>query len=250
MKILSLCNIKGGVGKTTFAVNIAYHASQAGINTLLWDLDPQGSATYLLRVKPKLKADASDFVAGKSSIAKSINETHWPLLDVLPAEFGLRRLPSLLEERKHHSARLSKSARAFASGYDLVVVDSAPEASAVSENILNLSDLILVPVIPNQLSIKTFEKLLDFAERAAARKPRIVAAFNMVDRRRQLHKQLLNAHIGYDARFLRSYVPASSAIELMARNRAPLSAFNARSVGSTSFVELTSEALSVLGTIR
>ena len=58
MKVVATYNIKGGVGKTSTAVNIAFLAARGGLRTLIWDLDPQGSATYLFRVKPKVKGAA------------------------------------------------------------------------------------------------------------------------------------------------------------------------------------------------
>lgn len=245
MRVISLYNIKGGVGKTTFAVNIAYEAALSGKRTLLWDLDPQGSASYILRVKPKIKGDLSKVLTDKSSLAKSIKETQWPLLNVIPSDFELRHLSSLLEDHKLGSTRLSKSMRTFDHEYDLAVVDCAPEASRVSENILEFSDLIIVPVIPNPLSIQTFEKLVKFAGEIGHKKPRIIAAFNMVDRRRQLHKQLLETYLRRDSRFLTSFIPASSVIEQMASNRAPLLSSNRRSPSTAAFSQLTSEILTL-----
>ena len=134
--------------------------------------------------------------------------------------------------------------RTFGHQYDLTVVDCAPEASTVSENVLEFSDLIIVPVIPNPLSIQTFEKLVKFAGEAR-HKPRIIAAFNMVDRRRQLHKQLLETYLRQDPRFLTSYIPASSVIEQMATNRAPLLTGNGRSPSGAAFSQLTSEILTL-----
>ena len=64
MRVLATYNIKGGVGKTTTAVNLAHLASREGRRTLLWDLDPQAGATYLLQAKPRAKSDAHALVRG------------------------------------------------------------------------------------------------------------------------------------------------------------------------------------------
>ncbi|MDA8081343.1 MAG: AAA family ATPase [Actinomycetota bacterium] len=247
MKVISLYNIKGGVGKTTFAVNIAYETARTGLRTLLWDLDPQGSSSYILRIKPHIKGELSQVVSGKNSLGKSIKETQWPLLDIVPSDFDLRHLSSLLEDEKRQSSKLSKSMKAFGHEYDLVIVDSPPEASTVSENVVNFSDLIVVPVIPNPLSINTFETLLRFAgEIADKKKTRLFAAFNLVDRRKQLHKQMLETYLNKDPRFLKHYVPASSAIEHMTSNRAPLATYSSRSSSTTSFSDLTEEILALM----
>ncbi|NNN19830.1 MAG: ParA family protein [Acidimicrobiaceae bacterium] len=246
MRVVSLYNIKGGVGKTTFAVNIAYESSRAGIRTLLWDLDPQGSSSYILRIKPHLKGDLSQVVSNKSSLGKSVKETQWPLLDVIPSDFDLRHLSALLEDQKRQSTKLSRSMKAFSRDYDLVVVDCAPEASTVSENVINFSDLIIVPVIPNPLSINTFEKLITFVREVGNKSPVIYAAFNMVDRRKYLHKQLLETYLNKDPRFLRNYIPASSSIEHMTSNRAPLETYIPRSLSTTAFTDLTEEILNLM----
>ena len=70
MKVVATYNIKGGVGKTSTAVNIAYLAARDGLRTLIWDLDPQGSATYLFRVKPKVKGGGKALVAGRRTLGR------------------------------------------------------------------------------------------------------------------------------------------------------------------------------------
>ena len=65
MKVLASYNIKGGVGKTSTAVNLAYLAAREGRRTLLWDLDPQGAATYLFRVRPRVKGGGRGLVTRK-----------------------------------------------------------------------------------------------------------------------------------------------------------------------------------------
>ena len=243
MKVVSFYNIKGGVGKTTFAVNIAYEAALAGMRTLLWDLDPQGSSSYILRIKPHIKGNIGQFLDGKRPLERLIKETQWPLLDVIPSDFDLRHLSSLLEDKKRQSTQLSKSMKAFGREYDLVVVDCAPEASTVSENVVNFSDLIVVPLVPSPLSINTFDMLLQFAIELKDKHPSIYAAFNMVDRRKHLHKQLLEKYLNHDPRFLNAYIPSSSSIEQMASYRAPVETYSRRSTSTVAFAELTAEIL-------
>ena len=65
MRIYATYNIKGGVGKTTTAVNLAYLAAEAGLRTVLWDLDPQGAASFMFRVKPRVKGGGRALISGK-----------------------------------------------------------------------------------------------------------------------------------------------------------------------------------------
>ena len=74
MKTVAAYSVKGGVGKTSAAVNLAWSSSR-NLRTLLWDLDPQGGATYLLQTKPKPKVDAHDLVSGKAQLADVVRST-------------------------------------------------------------------------------------------------------------------------------------------------------------------------------
>ena len=84
MQVLALYHMKGGVGKTAAAVNLAYLAAQSGARTLLCDLDPQASATYYFRIQPKLKAKQKVFARGGKHLEKSIKATDFAHLDLLP----------------------------------------------------------------------------------------------------------------------------------------------------------------------
>lgn len=78
MKTLAIYNIKGGVGKTSAAVNLAYHSARDGFRTLLWDLDPQSSSTYFLRVSPKIKGGGKTLLKKRNSAEEQIKGTKLP----------------------------------------------------------------------------------------------------------------------------------------------------------------------------
>ena len=85
MKIIAVTNIKGGVGKTTTAVNLAFLCAAGGRSTLLWDLDPQGAATYMLRCEPNEYPSAKKLVSGKRELPELLVPSGLDGLDVLPA---------------------------------------------------------------------------------------------------------------------------------------------------------------------
>ena len=154
-RILATYNIKGGVGKTSAAVNLAYLASRDGLRTLLWDLDPQGGSTYLFRVKPKVRGGGDKLVRLKSDVDKLIKGTDHPGLDLLPADFSYRHMDLALERFKRPTRRLARVLEPLHDEYDWVILDCPPSVSLVSESVFEAADVILVPIVPATLSART-----------------------------------------------------------------------------------------------
>ena len=90
MKIIAVTNIKGGVGKTTTAVNLSYLCAASNGPTLIWDLDPQGAATYTLRGDPLEHGSPKKLLNGKRHLPELILSTGYTNLDLLPADFSYR----------------------------------------------------------------------------------------------------------------------------------------------------------------
>jgi len=107
-RVLATYNIKGGVGKTSAAVNLAYLASRDGAPTLLWDLDPQAASTYLFRVRPEIRGGGRKLVRRGSRAATLIKGTDHPGLDLLPADFSYRHMDLVLDSFKHPTRRLAR----------------------------------------------------------------------------------------------------------------------------------------------
>ncbi len=162
MKVLATYNIKGGVGKTATAVNLAYLAAREGAPTLVWDLDPQGAASFYFRIKPRIKGGGKRLVAGKSELEDCIRGTDYEDLDLLPADFSYRNMDLFLEQAKKPTHRLRKLLEPLAGEYDYVFLDCPPSISLVSENVFYAADAVLVPTIPTPLSLRTFRQIKKF----------------------------------------------------------------------------------------
>ena len=106
MTIVAIYNMKGGVGKTTSAVNLSYLSATSGARTLLWDLDPQGGATFLFRVRPKVKGGGEALVSGKRDLHDAVKASDFDNLDLLPSDFSYRNLDLLLDALPAVIARL------------------------------------------------------------------------------------------------------------------------------------------------
>jgi chromosome partitioning protein len=241
MQVYATYNIKGGVGKTSTAVNLAHLAALEGRNVLLWDLDPQGAATYMFRVRAKVKGGGRALVDGSRSLDDAIRGTDFDGLDLVPADFSYRNLDLQLDDTKRPTRRIRQLLRPLASQYDTVFLDCPPSISLLSENVLHAVDTLLVPMIPATLSVRTFDQLTGFVGDFDGRRPRILAFFSMVDRRKRLHCELVQRLSTERAGVLTTAIPALSIIEQMAEQRAPVTAFAPHSAASHCYQALWSE---------
>ena len=240
MKVLATYNIKGGVGKTAAAVNLAYLAARGGRRTLLWDLDPQAAATYTLRVRPRVKGGGKALVRGKTSLDQAVRATELDNLDLVPADFTYRNLDLALDAAKKPTRRIARLLAPLADDYDVAFLDCPPGMSLVSENVLRAVDVLLVPLIPTTLSVRTLEQLADFVA-GIERPPALFPFFSMVDGRKRLHREVIDRLRAERPDLARTVIPALSLVEQMAVRRAPLPVFAPRSEVTRRYEELWAE---------
>ncbi len=241
MTTLALYSNKGGVGKTAAAVNLSYLAAQTGAKTLICDLDPQGSATYYFRVKPKLKSGPKGFVKGAKGIYKSVKGTDFENLDILPADFSLRKLDVLYDRFGNSKMRLKKMLYPFASEYRLIILDCPVTIGILAENILNAADYTLVPMIPTTLSVRTYTQLLAFCKKKGYDVAKIHPFFSMVDRHKKMHLELMLKVAREFNGVLKSLVPYLAQIEKMGIYRAPVAVYASESLAAKSYQNLWSK---------
>lgn len=241
MKVLATYNIKGGVGKTSTAVNLAYLAAREGRRTLLWDLDPQAAATFLFRVRPRVKGGGRALVTRRRPIEAALKATDFENLALLPADFSYRNMDLELDDTKKRTRRLGQLLDSVSGEYDIVFLDCPPSVSLVSENVVAASDILLVPLIPATLSMRTFEQLTRFVSEVEGRRPEVVAFFSMADRRKRMHRDVIEAMRSNGSCVADTIVPALSVIEQMAQHRAPVPAFAPTSRAARCYEQLWAE---------
>ena len=235
MSVIATFNLKGGVGKTAAAVNLAYIAASGGQRTLLWDLDAQGAASFYLRARPRIEGGAAALLADKHGLGRAIRATDYPGLDLIPADFSYRNLDLELTDYKKSTRRLPRLLRAVLNDYDLVFLDCAPSMSVLAENVFNMADVLLVPLIPTHLSLRAFEQLLAFQTEHAHNDAIVLPFFSMVDRRKNLHRESIIEFARQHPELLRSFVPYASDIERMGEHRAPVNVYADNSPGGRAF---------------
>ncbi len=251
MPVLALYSIKGGVGKTTAAVNLAWLAARDGLRTLLCDLDPQGAATWCFRIRAPRKWGARRLVRGGGRLEAAIRGTDTPRLDVLPAALSYRSLDVLLADGSRGrwngraSRRLASVLEPLASRYGLMLLDCPASLTLASVNVLRAASLVLVPVVPAPLAVEAYRRLRDLHARKGIGESRLFAFFSMVDGRRRLHRETCAAVSG-DPGVLGARIPYVSDVEQMTVRREPLVAFRGRSIASQAFEALWGEVRNLL----
>ncbi|HEX5181609.1 MAG TPA: ParA family protein [Allosphingosinicella sp.] len=232
MKSVAIYSLKGGVGKTTLAVNLAWaSATLSSRRTLLWDLDPQRGATYLLGGEGGPSDRARAVFAKSVAPGKLVRPTDFERLSLLPADISLRELDRYLFDLGKKK-RLEKLLEMLGRMFERVILDCPPGLTETSEQVLRAADVIVVPVIPSPLSQRALEDVVDYLDRKKLGRGAILPVHSMVDRRRTLHVAALDAHRKWPV------VPMASAFEAMSDSRMPVGAATRRGPAAASVAAL------------
>lgn len=229
---IAIYSVKGGVGKTTLAANLAWNSAvTSGRRTLLWDLDAASGAGFLLGVASDGAAAAEKIFYKERDPAKLIRETAYPRLDILPADESLRALDARLLHmgKRRRLARLTESLGAH---YDRILLDCPPVLNEISAQVLRAADLVIVPLPPSPLSARALELVVRQVAADGKHHPPILPVHSMLDLRRTLHRQAREANPDWPA------IPYASAVEQCAVRQCPVGAFASTSPAAAAFAKL------------
>jgi chromosome partitioning protein len=243
MRVFASYNIKGGVGKTATAVNLSYLSAREGYRTLVWDLDPQGAATFYFRIKPKIKGGTKALIRGRQTLDNLIKGTDYENLDLLPADLSYRHMDLVLEDAKKPTRRLRKLLIPLAEEYDHIFLDCPPSISLVSENVFEAADVLLVPVIPTTLSLRTLAQLSNFLRHNKLNGVVVLPFFSMVDRRKNLHREVVETLPKEHPEILKSSIPNASDVERMGSRREVVDGFASTGLAAKAYEELWNEIM-------
>ena len=240
MITVALYNLKGGVGKTASCVNFAYLAAKDGYKTLLWDIDPQGSTTFYYKVKHKDALGIKKLISKDANLDSAILATEYENLEIIASDNSIKSFDIMVEEMKGQKNRLKGVLKQLEDEYDFVFIDCPPGFSALSENIFNAADIVLMPVIPTTLSIRTYNMVKDYFKEKDLENSKLMCFFTMADLRKNMHNEIME-ELYKDKKFFQNYIPYLSDVEKMGIHRKPIEEFARSSYAAKCYHELWTE---------
>jgi chromosome partitioning protein len=245
--IVAVANQKGGVGKTTTAINLATALVAVGRRVLLVDADPQGNASTGLGVDRKQRrASTYELLIGQTTLGQAMRPTAVPGLDIIPASAALSGAEVELVDVDRRAHRLAAALAGH--GHDHVLIDTPPSLGLLTVNALVAADRVLVPLQAEFFALEGLSALLGTIERVrGGLNPRLALlgiVLTMADRRNRLSEQ-----VGLDVRtvmgdaVLKTVVPRNVRLSEAPSHGLPALIYDSRCAGSEAYVSLARELL-------
>jgi chromosome partitioning protein len=248
-KIVTVCNQKGGVGKTTTTINLSAFLASAGKKTLIIDMDPQGNATSGMGIKKEtIKASLYDLILEKASISSVIKNIHLPNLFILPSNIDLTGLEVELVGAIAREYKLKEALREAKDKYDYIIIDTPPSLGLLTINALTACSIVLVPLQCEYYALEGLSKLLNTLDLVKNNlNPAIEIGgliLTMADFRTRLTSEVINEIKNhFPDKVYSCIIPRNVKLSEAPGYGKPVLLYDKESVGATKYKELADEFL-------
>jgi chromosome partitioning protein len=250
VKVIAIANQKGGVGKTTTAINLAAAFAQRGQRSLLIDLDPQSNSSITFLDLMQVDHTAYEILMdGEGDWERSIYKTTVPLLDIIPSRISLAKLESKLVGDFDAPFRLKDRLEAFRSNYQVIIIDTPPTLGLITVNALVAATHVLIPIQSSYFALEGTDDLLETIEKVKARpNPNLQVLGVLVtlhDKRttlaREVHEQIRRV---FGPKLFETVITKSVRLEESPAYKESIFTFAPHSSGATEYSKLCEEVIS------
>ena len=250
--ILSFCNVKGGVGKTTSAVSLAAAFAHSDLRVLLVDLDPQGSASRSLGVaKDDLKPSAAAALVGGRTVQEVLVDTGLPGLDLVTGATDLTAVEVSLARKKNPEKLLARALSPLRRRYDFILIDCPPGLGLLTLNALTACSGYVLPVVPHDLAVEGLDRFfagLEEVQPTLRKRPELLGILlTMVDQRTKVTAELVKkVRRKYPGKVFRTTIPVNIRLALAPRHGMTIFEFERWSTGALAYSRLGAEVIRTL----
>ncbi len=248
-RIIAIANQKGGVGKTTTAINLSASLASLGKKVLALDMDPQGNMTSGLSVdKNEVEYSVYDLIIGNVGIKECICEEVYENLDVLPSNIDLSAAEIELIGVENKEYIIKKEVEKIEKNYDFIIIDCPPALSMLTINAMTTADSVLVPIQCEYYALEGLSQLIHTIDLVKERlNPNLVmegVVFTMYDARTNLSLQVVeNVKENLDQTIYKTIIPRNIRLAEAPSYGMPINLYDPKSTGAESYLLLAEEVI-------